>query len=173
MMRILKILLLVLPGIVWSQSELPPGEAVKVIAADVFSNNLDIVPCPMNQIRLQPYLSYQIDVLLTDLMLDVLELWQFFDDLDAIYWGRPYDALYVSQRSYDYRVHIPGLPMEIHEAYKRATPWEAVDPNTGSPLNGEWYLWLRNDGRMVALKKVNTEGVYNWQVSVVQFVIAK
>lgn len=114
--------------------------------------------CPWQSWRLQPYFSYQVDVILSPDEFDAFEPRLLDEDLIYYIYGGNRDALNITERGYFAQIHRPGFIGKLMRDYRFVNPEHALYYK-GSPLNG-WHIRILKNGMAIAARDLPNNRIH-------------
>ncbi len=114
--------------------------------------------CPWQSWRLQPYFSYQVDVILSPDEFDAFEPRLLDEDLMYYIYGGNRDALNITERGYFAQIHRPGFIGKLMRDYRFVNPEHALYYK-GTPLNG-WHIRTLKNGMAIAARDLPNNRIH-------------
>lgn len=114
--------------------------------------------CPWQSWRLQPYFSFQVDVILSPDEFDAFEPRLLDEDLMYYIYGGNRDALNITERGYFAQIHRPGFIGKLMRDYRFVNPEHALYYK-GTPLNG-WHIRILKNGMAIAAKDISNNRIH-------------
>ena len=121
--------------------------------------------CPWQSWRLQPYFSYQVDVILSPDEFDAFEPRLLDEDLMYFIHGGNRDALNITERGYFAQIHRPGFIGKLMRDYRFVNPEHALYYK-GTSLNG-WHIRILKNGMAIAARDLPNNRIH---VSMARFI---
>lgn len=122
--------------------------------------------CPWITWRLQPYFSFQVDVILSPDEFQAFEPRLLDEDLMYYVHGGNRDALNIAERGYFGQIHIPGHIGKLMRDY-RFVPASHALYITENPVNGGWYRRILKNGMAIAARDLPNNRIH---VSMARFI---